>query len=113
MTTRAAIPTHIRTRWLDYSPALHWHARTRVQAALRPFASRVRWIHVRITPGEGPRGERTCDIEAMLIPSGWLTASGTAADAYRAVDEAVRKIRGLLRREVPRRRDVDALRRIA
>jgi hypothetical protein len=112
MTTRAAIPTHIRTRWLDYSPALHWHARTRVQAALRPFASRVRWINVRITPGDGLRGERTCDIEVMLIPLGWVTASGTAADAYRAVDEAVRTVKGLVRREVPRRRDAE-LRRIA
>ena len=70
MHNRSSFPIHVRTRWLDYSPALHWHARRHVQAALRAFEPRIRWVNVKMA-GTGAAPDRTCDIELATVPSSY------------------------------------------
>jgi ribosome-associated translation inhibitor RaiA len=97
-------PIHVRTGWLDYSPALHSHVRTRVEAALRAFASHIRWVAVRVGPGPGRR--RSCDIEVVLAPAVWVPAFDEGEDAYTAVDAAARAARRVVGRELRRAREV-------
>ena len=104
--TRDAFPIHVRTRWLDYSPALHAHARARIEAALHSSASRVQSVTVRILDSDSRRGARTCEVEVVLRPGGFVVASVTAPDAYSAADLATRRARLLVRRHLARARDV-------
>ena len=109
--TQQTFPVHVRSRWLDYSPALHNHTRTGVDAALRAHASRVHWVKVRLSGGEGAPEEKLCEIEVAMKPDGVLTVSAADVDAYRATDTAIRRARTAVRRHVDRSRD--ALRRAA
>jgi ribosome-associated translation inhibitor RaiA len=106
ITTSDAFPIHVRTRWLDFSPALHWYTRTRLEAALRSSASRIRWVNVRISDGDGSPGERICDVEVVLKPDGLVAASATSPDPYRAADAAARRARIVVRRHVDRAREL-------
>lgn len=103
--THHTFPVHVRSRWLDYSPALHNHARTRVDAALRAHATRVQWVKVRLTGGDGAPEERICEIEVTMKPDGLLTVSASDVDAYRATDAAIRRARTAVRRHVDRARE--------
>ena len=102
--TQQTFPVHVRSRWLDYSPALHSHTRTRVEAALGAHASRVRSVKVRLSGGEGTPEERICEIEVAMRPDGVLTVSASDLDAYRATDAAIRRARAAVRRHVDRAR---------
>lgn len=105
---RELYPVQLRMRWLDYSPALNWHARRRVDTALRRFGNRVREVNVQISDGNGPRGgadDKRCDIEVMLRPSGSVAVSAAAGDPYLAVDLAVRRLRAVVRAHLARRRE--------
>lgn len=106
-------PIHLHTRWLDFSPALHWHARTRIRAALRAFRARIRWVTVRIADAGGVPGVRRCEMEVMLAPTGRLSVSASDADPYRAVAAAARRARVVLRRHLDRTRAAAELPRIA
>ena len=106
-------PIHVRTEWLDFSPALHSHARTQIGAALHAFRCRIRSVNVKIFDHDsGPRARR-CDIEIVLTASGWLSVSADDTDAYRAVDAAARRARTVVRRYVDRQKASAALQRIA
>ena len=98
-------PVHVRSRWLDYSPALHNHTRTLIEAALRAHASRVHSVQVRLSGGEGTLEERICEIEIALKPDGVLLVSAADVDACRATDAAVRRARTAVRRHVERARE--------
>jgi ribosome-associated translation inhibitor RaiA len=100
------MPIHIRTRWLDYSPALHAHARTRVESALHPWRSHVGRVMVRIADVDGAPRARSCAIAVSLDQGGWVSALAVDDDAYRAVDAAARRIRSVVRRRIGRSRDV-------
>lgn len=100
--TRASglFPVHLRMRWLDFSPALHWYATRRIETALRRFADRVRYVDVQIADANGPRrgpDDKTCEIEVFLHPSGTLKVSDAADDPYLTVDRAVRRLRAAVR----------------
>ena len=110
---RTELPIHVRTQWLDFSPALHWHARTRIDATLHAFRSRIRSVNVKISDHDSSPGARRCDIEIVLTASGWLSVSAEDTDAYRAVDAAVRRARTVVRRHVDRQKAPAALQRIA
>lgn len=103
-----AFPVHVRMRWLDFSPALHWYARRRIEHALRRFAARIHRVNVQIADGNGPRGgadDKRCEIEVFLHPSGSLLVSGAASDPYLSVDRAVRRARAIVRGHVGRERN--------
>jgi hypothetical protein len=34
-TSQTTFPVHVRTRWLDFSPAFHWHAMERPGGGLQ------------------------------------------------------------------------------
>ena len=103
--TQQTFPVHVRSRWLDYSPALHSHTRIRVEAALRAHASRVQWVKVRLSGGEGAPEERICEIEVAMKPGGSLTVSAADLDVYRATDAAIRRARTAVRRHAERARE--------
>jgi ribosome hibernation promoting factor len=103
-----SFPVRLRMRWLDFSPALQWYATRRVEIALRRFASRIREVNVLIADSNGPRGgadDKACEIDVHLQPSGSLTVSSAAPDAYLAVDRAVRRARAVVRGHVGRTRE--------
>lgn len=103
-----SIVVRVRMRWLDFSPALHHYTTRRIEVALRRFASRIRLVTVQIADTNGPRhapDDKLCEIEVLLQPAGSLTVSASAADAYLAVDRAVRRARAVVRGHVGRDRE--------
>ena len=104
--TREAFPIHVRTRWLDYSPALHSHTRARLDAALRANAPQIQSVTARFSGGESRHDERVCEVDVVVRPGGLVVASATAADAYRAADVAARRARLLVRRHLARARNL-------
>lgn len=107
MLAHESFPIHLRTRWLDFSPALHEHATRRIDFALGRFAPRIRTVNVVISDENGPRhgpDDKTCEIEVMLVRGGSLSVSATAADPYQSVERAARKASAIMRAHVGRRR---------
>ena len=88
-TTQHTFPIHVRTRWIDFSPALHWYATQKVRSALRPVASRVRAVTVRIADHE-PHDPSTklCAIDVALKPAGTIAATATGTNLCELVDRA-------------------------
>ena len=64
-------PIDVRTGWVDYSPALRYHASQRIRARLAEFASQIRSVTVLISDDEPHKtGQRCCEIEVMTTHSG-------------------------------------------
>ncbi len=89
--TRPIFPTILRTGWIDFSPALHWHIPRLVESALQDFASRIASVKVQIAIEDNFRA-RTCTIEVRLKPAGCVAASATGSDALQAVERATERI---------------------
>lgn len=111
-------PVCIRMRWLDFSPALQWYTRRRMECALRRFAARIRGVNLQIADANGPRGgdDKLCEVEIVLEPAVVLQVSATAPDPYQSVARAARRARAAVRGHVGRsleRRHRVPLRRIA
>jgi putative sigma-54 modulation protein len=111
-------PVHIRMRWLDFSPSLHWYTGRRMESALRRFAPRIRAVNVQIADGNGPRGgdDKVCEVEILVHPSVSLMASAAAPDAYQSVARAAHRARAVVRAHLDRRfhrDDRPSLKRIA
>jgi ribosome-associated translation inhibitor RaiA len=105
--SQESFPVRIRTRWLDFSPALHWYAQRRTAFAFRRFAARVRRVDVVIADSNGPRGgdDKICEIEVFLNPAGSILVSARSDDPYQSVDRAIRRARASLRASIDRARD--------
>ena len=99
---RTGFLINVRTPWLDFSPALHWHAQTRIDAMLHGFRSRIRLVNVKVSDHDSSSGARRCDIEIVFTASGSLSVLAYDADAYRAVATAARRARTVVRRHVER-----------
>lgn len=91
-------PVYVRTRWLDFSPALQWHATRKVESALQPFASRIRAVTVEIADSEGSLAGRTCVIQVVMHTRAFLSASATGAGIYESIEGAIARIRAIMRR---------------
>ena len=88
-TTQHTFPIHVRTGWIDFSPALHWYATQKVRSALRPVASRVRAVTVRIADHEAhDPSTRLCAIDVTLKPAGITSATATGRNVCELVDRA-------------------------
>ena len=91
---RATFPIDIHTPWLDFSPALHWHATQTVDLALAAFASLIRSVTVRIMPRHvSDLDGRVCTVDVELQSSGSVSASSTGSDVYQLVDRATARVR--------------------
>jgi hypothetical protein len=99
---RVVFPVHVRTRWIDFSPALRWYTARTLESALQPFASRIRSIYVRITDVPGDFDSRTCTIQVLIKPFAFASASATGADAHDAVDGATERVRAIVQRRFAR-----------
>jgi hypothetical protein len=98
--TQRTFPIHLRTRWQDFSPALHWHTSQTVTAHLAPFGLRIRSVKVRITDADfQDLSRRTCAIEVALKPFGVASATATGADVREIVSRAAERVRENLQHE--------------
>jgi hypothetical protein len=87
--TTHTFPVHVRTGWIDFSPALHWYATRRVKAALRPVAPCIRSVSVRFADPElRDVGSRECTIDVALKSNGAVSTTVAGADLYEVVDRA-------------------------
>jgi hypothetical protein len=93
-------PVHVRTGWIDYSPALHSYASLQVARTLGGFASRIRSVTVRIADHEPhDTASRLCAIDAELKPAGALSTTASGRDPYELVERAAAAMRARLRDE--------------
>jgi ribosome-associated translation inhibitor RaiA len=95
-------PVHVRTRWIDFSPALRWYTARKIESALQPFASRIRSVYVRITDVPDDLDSRTCAIQVLIKPFAFASASATGADPYESVDRATQRVRSIVQRRLAR-----------
>jgi ribosome-associated translation inhibitor RaiA len=91
--THQPFPVSVRTGWIDFSPALHSYARTRILTTLGTFATQIRSATVRVIDHEPhDPATRLCAIEVELKPVGTLSATSTGRDVYESVDQATETI---------------------
>jgi ribosome-associated translation inhibitor RaiA len=97
-TTPPPFPVSVHTGWIDFSPALHSYASTRVTRTLGTFAARIRSVAVRVIDHEPyDPATRLCAIDVELKPVGTLSATSTGRDIYESVDQATETILARLR----------------
>ena len=88
-TAQHPFPVHVRTGWIDFSPALQWYATQKVRSVLRPVASRVRAVTVRIADHEPQDpSTRVCAVDVALKPAGTISATSTGRNVFEIVDRA-------------------------
>ena len=91
-------PIDVRTGWVDYSPALRYHASQRIRARLAEFASQIRSVTVRISDDEPHKtAQRCCEIEVMTTHSGPISASSVGVELFTLVDRTVDRVVEILR----------------
>lgn len=91
-------PIDVRTGWVDYSPALRYHASQRIRSSLADFASRIRSVTVRISDDEPHEPtQRRCDIAVMTTHAGPVSASSVGVNLFMLVDRAVDSVMEMLR----------------
>jgi ribosomal subunit interface protein len=85
----------------DHSDALKRYLERRVAAALRPYATHVEDIALRLFDANGPRGganDKVVRISVSVKPWGRLTASTASSDVYLSVDKTADRLSKVLRR---------------
>ena len=88
--TRPRFPIAVQTGWVDYSPALRYHASERIGSSLAEFAPRIRSVTVRIAD-DAPHTtrQRRCDIGVVTTDAGVVSASSTGRNLFALVDDAL------------------------
>jgi hypothetical protein len=95
-TAQRTFPIHVRTGWVDFSPALHWHITQKVESALERYGARVRSVTVLVTDQDADR--KTCAVDVVLRPAGLVAASATGTDAHDVVGRAADRVRTAMQR---------------
>jgi hypothetical protein len=99
-TTQHSFPVQVQTGWIDFSPALHWYAAEKVRSVLRPVASRVRSVTVRVADHEPhDPSTRLCAVDVSLKPAGTVSAIATGRNVSELVDRAAEAILEKLRKQ--------------
>ncbi|MET3824606.1 MULTISPECIES: ribosome hibernation-promoting factor, HPF/YfiA family [Sphingomonas] len=92
---------------VETGDALRTHVDERLQGIATKYFART--ISAQVTLGKGPHDNRfTCDIVCHVMQGLILKASGDAADAHAAFDQAATKIEKQLRRYMRRLKDRSA-----
>lgn len=111
---RPIVPVTLRTGWIDFSPALHWHAARAMALATRPFASCVRAVTLHLTHREASDLQaRRCTVDIELATGGMLTTTVTGSDLGELIDRAAAALVTAVRAEHSSRSMADPLARIA
>ena len=98
-TTQHPFPVQIQTGWIDFSPALHWYAAQKLRAVLRPVASRVRSVTVRVADHEPhDPSTRLCAVDVSLRPGGAISVTSTGRNVSELVERAAEAIVEKLRK---------------
>jgi hypothetical protein len=101
-------PIDVHTGWVDYSPALHWHATQTLRARLGPLASFISRVRVRIKNHHAAHLDtRKCVIQVWLRTSGWVSAFAHGDDVYETVTRAAVRAQADVQRRIPGKRDGD------
>jgi len=83
-------PIDVHTGWVDFSPALRYHAAEQARARLAGFAPQIRAVTIRIsddTPHDV--SERRCEVQVSTAHAGAVTASATGPDLFAIVNCAI------------------------
>jgi ribosome-associated translation inhibitor RaiA len=83
-------PIDVHTGWVDFSPALRYHATEQARSRLAGFAPQIRAVSIRISDGmpDDVRARR-CDVRVSTANAGAVTASATGADLFAIVNTAL------------------------
>lgn len=86
-------PIDVHTGWVDFSPALRYHASEQARARLAGYASRIRSVSIRISDDapDDVNGRR-CEVQVSTTDAGPVTASATGADLYAIVDDGLESV---------------------
>lgn len=91
--TRFRFPVDVHTGWVDFSPALRYHASQEARARLAGFAATIRSVQIRIsndTPQDA--AERRCDVQVSTTDAGAVTATTTGADLFAIVNSGLASV---------------------
>lgn len=87
---RQLFPIDIRTGWVDYSPALRYHASQRVRSRLAGFAPQIRSAIVQFLDEDPQTPEqRRCEIKVTTADGIAVTASASGAELFTLVERAL------------------------
>ena len=86
-------PIDVHTGWVDFSPALRYHASQEARSRLAGFAPQIRSVSIRISD-EAPDeiNSRRCEVEVSTIDAGPVTASATGEDLFAIVDHGLESV---------------------
>jgi ribosome-associated translation inhibitor RaiA len=89
-THKKTFPVHVRTGWLDYSPALQWYVSEQCASLLERFALHIRDVSVHIGDDAATSpATRRCVIEISMPGSGVVKVWSSGEDLYATVDAAI------------------------
>jgi ribosome-associated translation inhibitor RaiA len=97
MRSAQQFPIHVRTGWIDFSPALRYYVSQRIQFLFEPCAAPIRSITVHISGADPHRPvQRRCDIEVATTDGG-ISASAVGADVFALVGSTAETVLEKLR----------------
>lgn len=105
---------HVRSLHLDNSEHVDRHAREKLSAALVNFDHRVERVDLLLEDVHGPKHgiERRCVVRVVVSGASDVQVEHVHPDVYRAIDEAARRVKRTVRRQINRRRDVQLHRQV-
>lgn len=96
--SQQSFPIDVRTGWVDYSPAIRYHASQRIRSRVAEYASLIRSVAVRMSADEPSQmSHRRCDTEVMTVRASPIAASAIGLDLFNLVDGTVDTVVELLR----------------
>ena len=86
-------PIDVHTGWVDFSPALRYHASEQARARLAGYASQIRSVSIRISD-ETPDDitGRRCEVQVSTTDAGPVTASATGEDLFAIVNHGLESV---------------------
>lgn len=99
----------IRHANIDLSSALAEHAQTRLERGLHRISGMVRSACVRLADINGPRGgaDKECQVRVTLSTGHELVVNSLDSCPYRAIDDAVNRLKRSVKKTMSRRRNFE------
>ncbi len=81
-------PVHVRTGWIDFSPAVQQYASERIRSALAHHAAQIRSVSVRISSADPRRpAQRRLHVQ-VTTDTDSVAVSPSGVDLFALVDQA-------------------------
>lgn len=92
----------MKARGFTLTQGLRAHVEQRLQFALSRFQDRLRWVTVRLSDINGPKGgvDKLCQLQLCVQGLPDIVIKDTEADLYVAVDRAAERAGRMLRRHL-------------